>query len=206
MSVDLHIADIRKIEKVSRDNISKLRTSKDYLDAGDPYFRALYGRDSIISASELLLFDPSIAKNTLYILATLQGSKVDFLTEEEPGKIPHEYWSEGFDHLVKDGWYSQNGRLIYYVSVDATPLFIILIGEYLDFTNDWETFKDLWPFIKKAYYWLRNFGDKDKDGFIEYKSFSICHGLANQGWKDSWDSVRHKDGALVEPPIALVEV
>lgn len=206
MSIDLSIADIRKIEKASRDNISKLKTSKGYLLAGIPYFKALYGRDSIISALELLPFDPLIARDTLYAQAPLQGSKVDFLTEEEPGKIPHEYWTEGFDHLAKNGWYKSNGRLIYYGSVDATPLFIILMGEYLDFTNDWETFKALWPFIEKAYYWICEFGDKDKDGFVEYESFSSTHGLDNQGWKDSWDSIKHKDGALAEPPIALVEV
>jgi glycogen debranching enzyme len=93
----------------------------------------------------------------------------------------------------------------YYGTIDATPLFIMLAGMYYERTGDRETIQQIWPNIKMALHWINNYGDLDGDGFVEYKH-KAENGLANQGWKDSFDSVMYENGDLCEPPIALCEV
>jgi glycogen debranching enzyme len=93
----------------------------------------------------------------------------------------------------------------YYGSVDATPLFVILAGEYFARTADLEFARTLWPHVERALAWIDRDGDRDGDGFVEYARHSAS-GLVQQGWKDSQDSVFHADGSLADPPIALCEV
>jgi glycogen debranching enzyme len=132
-------------------------------------------------------------------LANLQATDVDPHADAQPGKILHE---------VRNGEMAQCGEVPfrrYYGSVDSTPLFVALAGAYLDRTGDVETLRELWPAIDKALTWIWTYGDLDGDGFVEYRRMTET-GLANQGWKDSWDSVSHADGTLAEGPIALAEV
>src|SRR5690242_17664310 len=93
----------------------------------------------------------------------------------------------------------------YYGTVDATPLYVMLAGMYLDRTGDSETIRDIWPNIEAALRWIDRFGDADGDGFIEYER-ARASGLANQGWKDSYDAIFHADGTIPAGPIALCEV
>jgi len=199
--------ELSDLATLARSNLKILETPYGTVNAGLPFFPGDYGRDGIITAEQLLPFDPSLAKHILFVLASHQGQKVDPLTEEEPGRIFHEYRKNDFEILVKKGWYSKNGKLIYYGTSDATPLWLILFYDYVRQTNDWVTFRKLWPFAQKALYWIDNFGDKDGDGFIEYERQNPYGvGLYNQGWKDSKDAIKHKDGSKALSPIALVEV
>ncbi|MCL6548610.1 MAG: amylo-alpha-1,6-glucosidase, partial [Alicyclobacillus sp.] len=167
--------------------------------AGVPWFAVPFGRDSLITALMLLPVQPAVAAGTLRTMAAFQGRRVDRDRDEEPGKIMHE---------LRAGELTRAGRVPfgpYYGTVDATPLFLNLAADYYLWTGDIETVRELVPHADRAFEWLERFGDRDGDGFVEYFR-ETAGGLANQGWKDSGDSVVHKDGTLAEGPIALCEV
>ncbi len=170
-----------------------------YFAAGAPWFVALFGRDSIITALQTLAYNPRIAEQTIRLLAGFQGKQVDEWREEEPGKILHE---------IRVGEMARLGEIPhtpYYGSVDATPLFLILIGEHARWTGDLALFNELRTNVEAALDWIARYGDRDGDGYVEY----ICkteRGLSNQGWKDSGDAIVNTDGTFATPPIALVEV
>jgi len=169
------------------------------ISAGVPWYASPFGRDALITGFQALLVNPDIARDALLFLAAHQGRRVDDFREEEPGKILHE---------IRRGELARTGEVPhtpYYGSVDATPLFLILYTEYLQWTNDRASGVALLPAAESALRWIENSGDKDGDGFVEYLRRSD-RGLRNQGWKDSWDGVPHLDGTPAEPPIALVEV
>ncbi len=178
--------------------ISRTRHGR-YPYAGIPWFNCPFGRDGLITALLTLWKDPSIARGTLEFLAATQAREIDPAREAEPGKILHEM---RFCEMAATGEVPF-GR--YYGSVDATPLFVILAGAYLERTGDSRLIRRLWPHIEAALRWIDDYGDVDGDGFVEYVKHSPT-GLVNQGWKDSDDSVFHADGGLAEGPIALCEV
>ena len=169
-----------------------------FFSAGIPWYAALFGRDSIITALETLPYDANIAANTLQLLATYQGRSDDTWREEEPGKILHEL------RIGEKANLNEVPQTPYYGTVDATPLFIILMAEYVRWTGDLELWHRLRPNIERALAWIDK-ADHDSDGFIDYRRRSSS-GLENQGWKDSANSVRNRDGSNARPPIALVEV
>ncbi len=167
--------------------------------AGIPWFVAPFGRDTLITSHQLLMVNPRPARDSLTVLAALQGNEVDDWRDEEPGKILHE---------IRRGELAGSGYLPhtpYYGSVDSTPWFLILLAQYYRWTADIEFVRRMMPSAERALRWIDEYGDQDGDGFVEYRTRS-SRGLRNQGWKDAWDSVVHADGTLAEPPIALVEV
>jgi glycogen debranching enzyme len=170
-----------------------------YPYAGVPWFNTVFGRDGILTAMECLWAAPWIAKSVLKYLAETQATSTIPDQEAEPGKILHEMRHGEMANLKEVPF----GR--YYGSVDATPLFVILAGKYLDCSADLPFIKEIWPNLLAALDWIDTYGDVDKDGFVEYRAKSE-KGLTQQGWKDSYDSVFHEDGALASPPIALCEV
>lgn len=167
--------------------------------AGAPWFMTVFGRDSLLTAWMTLLADPSLATGVLQTLARFQGTDVHPETEEEPGRILHEM------RFAAAGGMSLGGGDVYYGSVDATPLFVMLLGELRRWDLADDIVAQLLPHADRALAWIEDFGDLDGDGYVEYQCRS-GHGLANQGWKDSWDAVRHLDGTLATAPIALCEV
>lgn len=170
-----------------------------YPFAGIPWFSAPFGRDGIIAALMALWVTPTLARGVLKYLAAHQGDKVDPRREEEPGKILHE---------VRNGELAATDEIPfgrYYGSVDSTPLFIMLAAAYFEHTGDRRTIEGLWPNIERALAWIDHHGDIDGDGFYEYSSHNPS-GLIQQGWKDSHDSVFHRDGRIASAPIALCEV
>jgi glycogen debranching enzyme len=169
------------------------------LAAGAPWFMTVFGRDSLLTAWMTLLADPSLAHGVLETLARFQGQDVDPRTEEEPGKILHEMRFTTTTDLAL------GGADVYYGSVDATPLFVMLLGELRRWDARDDLVDRLLPHADRALAWVDAHGDRDGDGYVEYQR-SGDDGLANQGWKDSWDAVRHADGRLATGPIALCEV
>jgi glycogen debranching enzyme len=170
-----------------------------YIAAGVPWYGALFGRDSVLAALQTLAFDPRLAEQTLRLLARMQGTRVDEHRDEQPGKILHE---------LRVGELAAAGEIPhspYYGTVDATPLFLILLERHAAWAGDLELFRSLAPQVELALKWIDRYGDADADGYVEYHSHAD-EGLVNQGWKDSGDAVVRADGALARPPIALVEV
>ena len=167
--------------------------------AGAPWFMTLFGRDSLWASEMALPVDPSLALGTLQTLADRQGRAVDPMTEEEPGKILHEV------RLGVSGGLARGGKSAYYGSIDATPLFVMTLGSVSRWGFAKDTIAALLPHADRALDWIRSYGDKDGDGFVEYERLNP-RGLINQGWKDSWDGINFADGTLAEPPIALCEV
>ena len=167
--------------------------------AGIPWYVAPFGRDALITALQLLPFEPEIARGTLRYLARLQGTVDDAFTDQEPGKILHEY-RRGEMATCREIPF-----IPYYGSVDATPLFVMLASAYLKWTDDVDFPREMWPAVERALAWMWATGEAQGRGFLAYARRSPV-GLPNQGWKDSHDSVMYGDGRLAEPPIALAEV
>ncbi len=170
-----------------------------YFAAGVPWFVALFGRDSIITAMQTLAYDPGIAEQTIRLLAEHQGTKADPWREEDPGKILHELRVGEMANL------REVPHTPYYGTVDATPLWLMLVGQHAAWTGDLRVFRELRGHIEAALNWIERYGDSDADGYVDYEC-RIDKGLANQGWKDSADGIVNADGSLARAPIALVEV
>lgn len=169
-----------------------------YPYGGIPWYCTPFGRDGLITALECLWIKPQMAKGVLKYLAKTQADDFDPSKVSEPGKMLHEA-RQGEMAALREIPFS-----LYYGSVDSTPLFLILAGDYWKRTGDDTLIRELWPAVQKAIEWIEKYGDPDGDGFLEY----IPHkeGLRNQGWKDSQDSVFHADGSLAHGAIALCEV
>ena len=215
--------DARRARRASTANIATITTSNSLFDevacratsdiytlitrtelgpypyAGIPWFSTIFGRDGIITSMFLLWTDPSVARGVLRTLAATQATEFDPKSDAQPGKILHE---RRYGEMANLG---EVPFRRYYGTVDATPLFVMLAGMYFERTGDRETLSEIWPSIEAALRWIDEYGDRDKDGFVEYCRETES-GLANQGWKDSYDSIFHADGALAEGPIALCEV
>jgi len=167
--------------------------------AGLPWYSVAFGRDSLIAALQMLPLNPEVARGTLKTLAAYQGKNEDEWRDETPGKIMHE---------IRYGELAGTNQVPftpYYGTIDATPLFIMLAAEYYHWTGDAAFITELMPNLEAALEWINKYGDRDGDQFVEYYQQS-SKGIANQGWKDSADSVVHADGSYAQAPIALAEV
>jgi glycogen debranching enzyme len=201
------VSDHELVNLVIKRSVSDLRLlvndgpgpDQRYVSAGVPWFATLFGRDSLISAFQALAFRPQIAVEILDVLAAYQAIEDDPTRDAEPGKILHE---------LRTGEMARSGELPhtpYYGSVDSTPLWLILLGATFDWIGDRAMVDRLWPNALAALDWIDRYGDRDGDGFVEYERRS-GRGLLNQGWKDSSDAIRDRNGHEAVPPIALAEV
>ena len=185
------LSDLRMLYMIRDDHV--------YYSAGVPWYDALFGRDSMISSMQVIPYNPGVSRSTLQLLASLQGTEHCDWRDEQPGKILHE---------LRIGEKANTGEIPqtpYYGSVDSTPLFLILLSEYVDWTGDMALFHELGSNVDRALAWLDSHTKSDPDGFLRYSTRSEF-GLYNHGWKDSNDSISHSDGTLAQHPIALAEV
>ncbi len=193
-AVDRSIEDLGSLRIFDPDH-----TDRVVVAAGAPWFMTLFGRDSLLTSWMALLVDHELALGVLAELAENQGTEFDQRSEEQPGRIMHEV---RFDRLsaalLGDGG-------IYYGTADATPLFVMLVAELARWRGPTAEISAMMPAVDRALDWIERFGDRDGDGFVEYLR-SDPNGLEHQGWKDSWDGVRHRDGTIAVPPVALCEV
>jgi len=187
--------DIGVIKQRLLKDIEMLKSPKGFLNAGHPRYNTLFGRDSLISSWQMLKIEPLIARDTLQNLVNYQGKTVNIKAEEEPGKILHEHRFTERERIKCPNW-----GFPYYGSIDSTPLFIILAAKYFKQTCDKKFLLHIWNNIVAAINWIRTFGDKDKDGYVEYKRLNP-KGLFHQGWRDC-----SQDHLNIKPPVALVEV
>lgn len=178
---------------------SNLNGMLEYYDAGTPWYSCLFGRDSIITSLQTLILNQDIPKSALEILANKQGKEVNHEKDEEPGKILHE---------LRVGELADTGEIPhtpYFGTVDATPLWIILLSELYKWSGDKRLLEKFWHNALNANNWMDKYGDSNGDGYVEYEKKSKI-GLDNQGWKDSSEAIMEKDGILAGKPISLVEV
>lgn len=168
--------------------------------AGLPWFMTMFGRDSILTCLQVLPFAPEMSRTTLQILATLQGTRFDDFREEDPGRILHEM------RYGETAAFEEQPHSPYYGSVDATPLFIVLLDEYERWSGDGALAKALQVECRAALKWIDHYADLVGNGYIWYERRNTDTGLENQCWKDSWDSISYRDGTLPPFPRATCEV
>jgi glycogen debranching enzyme len=201
---EIHTSNHRFNEMLRRSTVDLAMLLTDtpqglYPYAGIPWYSTTFGRDGLITALQCLWLDRRIPRAVLRRLAAMQADQFDAASDAAPGKILHE---------TRAGEMARLNEIpfgLYYGSVDSTPLFVLLAGQYAQTSGDVETLKELWPAIDRALGWIDGPGDPDQDGFVEYHRHSE-KGLVNQGWKDSHDAIFHADGQLAQGPIALAEV
>ena len=182
-------------------DLASLRMADDRMDgqlfaAGMPWFMAVFGRDTLITCLQTQLFGPELARGALQALAALQATEDDPNADAEPGKIVHE---------LRSGKAALRWFRTYYGTVDATPLYLVLLSEVWRWTDDSAFVRSLKEPALKALNWIDEYGDRDGDGFVEFER-RTPRGLENQSWKDSGDSQRFRDGTLARAPIAPCEV
>ncbi len=167
--------------------------------AGLPWFMAVFGRDSVLTSFQSLPFVPELAAATLRALAIVQARKEDPFRDAEPGKILHEI------RLGELTAFEARPQSPYYGAADTTMLFLILLEEYVRWTGDKDLARELEREARAALAWIDNYGDRDKDGYVEYER-RMETGLDNQCWKDSWDSIAFADGTIAPTPRATCEL
>jgi glycogen debranching enzyme len=166
------------------------------LAAGMPWFMAVFGRDTLITSLQTMLLGSELAVGALNVLGDLQARSLDPSIDAEPGKIVHE---------VREGRAAERWFERYYGTVDATPLYLIVLSEVWRWSGDAAIAERFREPAMHALEWIDRYGDRDGDGFVEYQR-RTDRGLENQSWKDSHDSQRFHDGRFAEPPIAPAEV
>jgi glycogen debranching enzyme len=168
--------------------------------AGLPWFMTVFGRDSLITSLQALPFVPELARTSLVVLGTRQGTTRDDFRDEEPGRIMHEA------RLGEMTAFEERPHSPYFGTSDATPLFLILLDEYERWTGDGDLVRKLEPEARAALRWIDEWGDRDRDGYVEYDRRNTQTGLENQCWKDSWNSILFADGSLAPLPRATCEI
>ncbi|HEX6870330.1 MAG TPA: glycogen debranching N-terminal domain-containing protein [Micromonosporaceae bacterium] len=205
-TLDTDWQDLRQVYRRSLIDLAALRFYPESVPdsslpaAGLPWFMALFGRDSLLTSYQAMPFVPELARTTLLALGAQQAREFDDFRDAEPGKILHELRHGELAH------FGERPHSPYFGSVDATPLFLIVLDEYERWTGDTDTVRQLEGAARAALEWIERYGDIDGDGYLEYATRNPRTGLENQCWKDSWNSIVHPDGRLATLPRACCEI
>ena len=168
--------------------------------AGLPWFMTMFGRDSIFTSLQALPFSSDLARTTLTALGLWQGTRRDDFRDEDPGRILHEL---RFGEMTA---FEERPHSPYYGSVDATPLYVVLLDEYERWTGDTKLVRALERQARAALAWIDDYADLQGNGYVAYQRRNEDTGLENQCWKDSWDSISYRDGRLPGFPRATCEL
>src|SRR5258708_1289284 len=168
--------------------------------AGLPWFMTIFGRDSIFTSLQALPFAPELAATTLLALAERQGTRIDDFRDEDPGRILHEM---RYGELTA---FEERPHSPYYGNADATPLYVVLLDEYERWTGDTKLVRDLEHAARAPLNWIDEYDDLQDNGYVSYQRRNKKTGLENQCWKDSWDSISYRNGALPGFPRATCEL
>jgi glycogen debranching enzyme len=168
--------------------------------AGLPWFMTMFGRDSIFTSLQALPFVPELAATTLRVLGDWQGSRTDDFRDEDPGRILHEM---RYGELTA---FQERPHSPYYGNADATPLYVVLLDEYEQWTGDADLVREFEQEARAALRWIDDYADLQGNGYIAYRRRNQETGLENQCWKDSWDSISYHDGRLPDFPRATCEL
>jgi glycogen debranching enzyme len=168
--------------------------------AGLPWFMTMFGRDSIFTSLQALPFTPELATTTLRVLGDWQGSRTDDFRDEDPGRILHEM---RYGELTA---FQERPHSPYYGNADATPLYVVLLDEYEQWTGDADLVREFEQEARAALRWIDAYADLQGNGYISYQRRNEETGLENQCWKDSWDSISYRDGRLPGFPRATCEL
>jgi len=196
---NLYLQSIKDLKSLTLNDYQLNSDFEGLVVAGLPWYMTIFGRDSLITCLQYLLFDNELSKKTLLLLSKYQGTKIDNESEEEPGKILHEMRFGEF------AYFNEWVKFPYYGTNDATALYLILFGELFQIINDTTIFTTLKPNILAALKWIEEYGDMDKDGYVEYQK-KTEKGIRNQNWRDSYNSMIFNDGQLARSPIASSDV
>ena len=204
--LDCDIAPLTATYRRSLVDLAALRFSppvaggKSLPAAGLPWFMTMFGRDSIFTSLQSLPFTPELAATTLRVLGDWQGSRHDDFRDEDPGRILHEM------RYGEMAAFEERPHSPYYGSVDATPLYVVLLDEYERWTGDTKLVRDLEYEARAALNWIDEYADLMGNGYISYKRRNEQTGIENQAWKDSWNSISYSDGRLPGFPRATCEL
>ncbi|MFG1953361.1 glycogen debranching N-terminal domain-containing protein [Micromonospora sp. NPDC048830] len=196
----LQTAYERSLVDLAAMRYSSLSDPNPIFTAGLPWFMTVFGRDSLFISLQTLPFAPKLTRPILRLLALLQGRKLDDFREEEPGKIIHEL---RYGETVA---FEEQPHSPYFGSADSTPLYIILLDEYEQWTGDSDLVRLYERDARAALRWIDEYGDLLGNGYISYQRRNTRNGLENQCWKDSWDSISYRDGRLPDLPRATCEL
>jgi glycogen debranching enzyme len=167
--------------------------------AGMPIYQQIFGRDALTVAWQALLAGPSMLRDSLRLNAEHVGRRIDDRYDEEPGKLLHRARRGPVSALGLDPL----GR--YYGDFATGPDFLIFLAQYLAWTGDLDTVRELLPVARSVLDWLDRYADLDRDGFLEYRC-RAAGGDKNQGWKDSDTAIVDEHGRVVDNPIAPSEL
>jgi glycogen debranching enzyme len=167
--------------------------------AGLPIYQQIFGRDSLTASWQALLAGPTMLRDALLLNAAHIGRGIDDWRDEEPGKMLHQARHGPLSKLGIDPFTG------YYGDMSTTPDFLIFLGQYLAWTGDLDTVRQLLPMARQCLQWLSRYADLDGDGFIEYQTRSKA-GVKNQGWKDSDTAIVDHAGHSKDTPLATSEL
>lgn len=181
-------------------------------------YEALFGRDSLRVAIDLISTYPELARATTLELARLQGVADNLKSEEELGRIVHEV-RDASDPVAQELTAKRGWQWPYYGSVDATPEFIRTLTAYCQLSEENAAFlsteyedrsvevRTMSHALEMALAWIQRRLNSNPEGLLEFQT-PLEHGIENQVWKDSWDAYHHADGTIANhnKGIASIEV
>jgi glycogen debranching enzyme len=170
------------------------------LQAGVPHYPAFFGRDALTAGWQAAMIDRGDTLTAALIrLGRLQSDRTDDWRDEQPGRIPYQVRRGPLARL------NLNPFGAYYADFASPLMFVVSLANLVAWSGDRRQLDAHWDAARRILDWARDYGDADRDGYLEYQTRS-SKGAKNQGWKDSGDAIVYDDGRPVPAPIATCEL